>query len=151
LNITEESLNNVLTNITLSAITLGTWWDMVNVTTTSYRSTYKFSNPLNLILPYSICMVIGTAFAAAAIWSLYRNGVPAADGGFLQIMMTTRGDTQMNRLVLREGLNPKTGLPDDLKHLKVRYGELGHEITGGESGLLGFGTTQEVVSPMKRS
>jgi hypothetical protein len=59
-------LNEVLANITISVISFGTWWDMIPVTTTRYRSTYMLSNPLNLILPYSICLAAAAIFGAIA-------------------------------------------------------------------------------------
>ncbi|RYO26336.1 hypothetical protein AA0111_g8338 [Alternaria arborescens] len=39
LNITQDLLNDVLTIIAISAISLGAWWDMVPITTTRYEST----------------------------------------------------------------------------------------------------------------
>jgi hypothetical protein len=151
INITEDLLNDVLTNFTLSAISLGKWWDMVPVTITRYESTYSFANPLNLILPYSICLAIGAIFAAIAIWSLSRNGTPAADGGFLQIMMATRGNTEMERLVLRERQMTIENMPPELKSLKIRYGELvGEDVQGVEGRRVGFGTVEETVSLRNR-
>ncbi|KAH9872612.1 hypothetical protein J1614_005005 [Plenodomus biglobosus] len=151
LDITEDLLNSVLTNITLSAITLGTWWDMVPVTTTRYRSTYSFANPFNLILPYSICLTAATIFVAISIWSLWQNGIPAADGGFLQIMIATRGNTAMERLVLQERPIGIDNISDELKSLKVRYGELAtEEAPGIEGRRLGFGTAEETLSLRKR-
>jgi hypothetical protein len=151
LDITEALLNDVLTNITLSAISLGTWWDIVPVNTTRYQSTYSFAKPLNLILPYSICFATTAIFAAIAIWSLSHNGTPAADGGFLQIMTATRGNTEMERLVLRESrLTTIENMSADLKKLKVRYGELvGENILGVEGRRVGFGTVEETVSLRK--
>jgi hypothetical protein len=151
LNITEDLLNDVLTKITLSAISLGTWWDKVNITTTHYQSTYSFAHPLNLILPYSICLAVSAFFAAIAIWSLSRNGIPAADGGFLQIMMATRGNTEMERLVLQEKLTTTENMSAELKSLKICYGELvGEEILGVEGSRMGFGTIDETTSLRKR-
>jgi hypothetical protein len=151
LNLTEGMLNDVLTNLTLSAISLGTWWDSVPVTTTRYQSTYSFASPLNLILPYSICLAAATLFAVIAIWSLWRNGMYAADGGFLQIMMATRGNTEMERLVVRERLMATDKISDELKSLKIRYGELvGGDILGVGGRGLGFGTVEETVSLRKR-
>jgi hypothetical protein len=151
LTFTEDILNSVLTNLTLSAISLGTWWDIVPVTTTHFQSTYSFANPLNLILPYSICLTAGAIFAILAIWSLWRNGIPAADGGFLQIMMATRGNTEMERLVLKERLMTTDGMSKELSDLKIRYGELGGEdVLGVEGRRLGFGTVEETVSLRKR-
>jgi hypothetical protein len=151
LNITEGMLNDVLTNIALSAISLGTWWDMVPVTTTRYRNTYSFANPLNLILPYSICLAAATLFAIIAIWSLWRNGMPAADSGFLQIMMATRGNTEMERLVLKDRPAAIDNISKELKNLKIRYGELvGEDVLGVEGRRLGFETMDETVSLRKR-
>ncbi|KAH4053609.1 hypothetical protein HBI25_051130 [Parastagonospora nodorum] len=56
---------------------------MVPVATTRYLIIYSFAKPNNLILPYSIFLAAATIFAVIAIWSLWQNGIPAADGGFL--------------------------------------------------------------------
>lgn len=151
LNITEVMLNEVLANITISAISLGTWWDMVPVTSTRYRSTYKLSNPLNLILLYSICLAAATIFMAIAIWSLWRNRAPATDGGFLQIMMATVGDTEMGRVIIEEKLAAIDDMTDELKNLKIRYGELVNgNILGTGGKRFGFGTVDEITSLRKR-
>ncbi|KAF7674365.1 hypothetical protein GT037_007125 [Alternaria burnsii] len=151
INVTEDLLNSVLTNITISTISLGTWWDMVPITTTHYQSIYSFANPLNLILPYSIYLVAAITFAAIAIWSLSRNGTPAADGGFLQIMTATRGNTEMERLVLREKLTAVEDMSVELKALKVRYGEfVGEDVVGVDGKTVGFGTIEETISLRKR-
>jgi hypothetical protein len=150
LNITEAMLNEVLTNITMSAISLGTWWDMVPVTSTRYRSTYMLSNPLNLILPYSICLAAATVFMAIAIWCLWRNRAPAVDGGFLQIMMATVGDTQMGRVILGEKMAAIGDMSDELKSLRIRYGELINEDIAVGGKRFGFGTVEETVSLRKR-
>lgn len=122
------------------------------VTTTRYRNIYQFSEPLNLILPYSICLGVATIFVIIGIWSLIRNGVAAADGGFLQVMMATRGDTEMDRLVLEHGMIGANDVPQDLKDLKIRYGELvGRETTGARGEIRwGFGTIEETVSLKRR-
>jgi hypothetical protein len=147
LNITEDLLNNVLTTITLSAMSLGLWWNMVPVTVTRYSSKYSFANPLNLILPYSIFLTAATICAVIAIWSLWENGVPVADGGFLQIMIATRGNTEMDRVLLQERLSAIDDMSEELKTLKIRYGELvTEEIPGVEGRHLGFGTAEETLS-----
>ncbi|KAH4276439.1 hypothetical protein HBI70_071390 [Parastagonospora nodorum] len=121
LNITEGLLNGVLTKITLSALSLGTWWDMVPVATTRYLIIYSFAKPNNLILPYSIFLAAATIFAVIAIWSLWQNGIPAADGGFF--------------------------ISKELKSLEIRYGELAiEEVLEIEERKLGFGTVEETVS-----
>jgi hypothetical protein len=150
-NLSEARLNEVLANLTISAISLGTWWAKIPVTTTRYQSTYSFAHPRNLILPYSICLAAATLFAAIAIWSLWRNGVSAADGGFLQVMTATRGNTEMERLVLHERLVTIENMSAELKNLKIRYGELiGEDVLGAEGRRMGFGTVEETVSLRKR-
>ncbi|KAI4676695.1 uncharacterized protein J4E84_009530 [Alternaria hordeiaustralica] len=97
-----------------------------------------------------ICFVAAIIFAGIAIYSLSRNGTPAADGGFLQIMTATRGNTEMERLVLRQDLTNLDKLPLELRSLKVRYGELvGAEVPGYE-GRFGFGTAEETIRLRKR-
>ncbi|KAI4949056.1 hypothetical protein J4E91_005519 [Alternaria rosae] len=133
LNITEAMLNEVLVNITISAISLGTWWDMVPVTSTRFRTA-------------------ATVFIAIAIWSLWRNRAPAADGGFLQIMMATVGDTQMSRVILEEKLAAVDDISDELKSLKIRYGKLVNADVlekGGKQ--FGFGTMDETIPLRKRT
>ena len=144
-------LNEFLANLTISAISLGTWWDMVPVTSTRYRSTYTLSSPLSLILPYSICIAAATVFMAIAIWSLWRNRVPAADGGFLQIMTARVGDTQLGRAILEGRLAALDEMSDELKSLEIRYGKLMDENTVGTKGeRFGFGTVDETISLRKR-
>lgn len=150
LNTTEAMLNEVLANITISAISLGTWWDMVPVTSTRYRSTYLLSNPLNIILPYSICLAAATVFTAIGMWSLWRNRAPAVDGGFLQIMMAAVGDTEMSRVLLEERLAAIDDMTDELRSLKIRYGELVNANMLGAGGKrFGFGTVDETKSLRK--
>ncbi|CAN9448717.1 unnamed protein product [Alternaria alternata] len=146
-NLAEDMLNGVLANITMSAISLGTWWDMVPVTSTRYSSTYTLSNPLNLVLPYSICLAAASVFVIISIWSLWRNRAPAADGGFLQIMLATVGNTEMSRIMLEEGVATIDDMSDELKSSKIRYGELVYEDKLGKQGKrYGFGTAGEVIS-----
>lgn len=150
MNITEDLLNDVLTNITLSALSLRTWWETVPVTKMRYRSTYSFASPLNLILPYSICFAAATIFAVIAIWSLWQNSILAADDGFLQIMTATRGNTTMEKLVLQERLLEVDSISEELKRLQIRYSELvTEEILGIEKRKLRFGTMEETLSLKK--
>jgi hypothetical protein len=79
------------------------------------------------------------------MWSLFQNGIPAADGGFLQVMMATRGDTQMERLVLKNGSMAADDMLKKLGSLKVRYGEL-----VSQEGTMGFGTVDETLALKRR-
>jgi hypothetical protein len=145
INPTEDLLNTLLYNITLSAFSLGTWKENVSVASTLYRNTYQFSHKRNLILPYSVCFGIAIIFAVVAMWSLHQNGISAADGGFLQVMMATRGDTQMERLVLKSESVSAYNVSKDLGSLKVRYGELVRQ-----EGRMGFGTAEETLALRRR-
>lgn len=101
LNITEASINELLTNITISTLTLGLQRGIVPVTTTVYQNIYQYSDRLNFFLPYSLCLTCAFIFMVIGLRALIVNKVPAKDGGFLQIMMSTRGRTNIEKLVLR--------------------------------------------------
>lgn len=145
INPTEELLNELLYNVTISALVLETWKENVSVTTTSFHNVYSFSHRKNLVLPYSISLSIAIIFGIIAVWSLHQNGEPAADGGFLQVMMATRGDTEMERLVLKEGVKASGEISKELGALKVWYGQL-IDADGRE----GFGTVDETVATRRR-
>jgi hypothetical protein len=150
LNVTEASLNEILTNITISLMTLDLWTDDVNVTTTAYRNTYDFSLKINLILPYALCLAFGLLVVGLGLGSLWHNGAPASDG-FMQVMMATRGRTEMERLVLKENLVGSEKASQELMDLKVRYGELVSVDAMKEDRIWGFGTVEETVSIRKRN
>jgi hypothetical protein len=75
--------------------------------------------------------------------------VPASDG-FMQVMMATRGRTEMERLVLEQGLVDVNEASKELKDLKVRYGELVTEDAMEREKIWGLGTAAEMVSARKR-
>jgi len=53
------------------------------------------------------------------------NGVSAIDGGFLQILMTAAtGQTEIEIAASKGCLGGYENIPDELKHLRVRFGEL---------------------------
>lgn len=145
LNITEESLNALLINVTISALSLNTWFDSVNVTDTRFRNVYRFSNPLNFFLPYGLCLGLTVLCIGLGLVALNSNGTSATDGGFLQIMMTTRGDTTMSRCVEGASLGGKENAPQALLNLKVRFGELIRENKTTSTRKYGFGTMEETV------
>jgi hypothetical protein len=66
-------------------------------------------------------------------------------------MMATRGNTEMERLVLKDRLAAIDNMSKELKSLKIRYGELvGEDVLGVEGMRLGFGTVEETVSLRKK-
>jgi hypothetical protein len=148
-NVTKATLNELLTNITFSLAGLNLFTDNVTVNATEYLNTYDFSRPINLILSYYLCLAAGLIIVALGLWSMWQNGVPASDG-FMQLMMATRGRTEMERLVLEQELVHQDEASKELQELKVRYGELVTEDGVDGRKVWGFGTTDETVSLRKR-
>jgi hypothetical protein len=73
----------ILYDITVSALSVGTWKEKVPVTRMRHRDTHLFSHRQKLVLSYRVCLAVALVFAAIAMWFLPQNGMPAADGGFL--------------------------------------------------------------------
>jgi hypothetical protein len=148
-DITELTLNEYITNVTLSALSLDLGRAKIPVNVTEYRTTYEFSAPLNLILPYALCLAFCIVFVGLGIWSAAKNGVAAMDGGFLQVMATTSGRTRMETLAAAQGsCFDANNVPKDLLDLEVRYGEL-VDVEGVYMGIAGFGTIQETKTLRK--
>lgn len=145
LNVTEAALNELLTNVTLSLMTFDIWTDKIDVNWTTFYNTYDFSKPVNLIVPYALCLAFGLIIVALGLQSLWLNGVPATDS-FLQIMLATRGRTEMEKLVLQQELVDASKASQELKDLKVRYGKLVVEDAIEGKRVCGFGTTDETIS-----
>ncbi|KAJ8114052.1 hypothetical protein OPT61_g3959 [Boeremia exigua] len=149
LPITEAALNELLTNITLSTMSLSVWYRPTDINTTQYRNTYDFSRPVNLVLPYTLCLGLGIVIIALGLHALRKNEVVAADGSFLQIAMAAHSPTEMTRLFAEQGVASPFGIPRELKDLEVRYGELVVGEDASDAGLkrrCGFGTVEETVS-----
>ena len=150
LNITEASINALLANVTISALSLNTWYGSVNVTNSQYQNVYRFSHPLNLLLPYGLCLGLTLVFIGLGLNALRLNGAAATDGGFLQIMMTTTGDTSMRRAVRSGSTGGKENAPQALLDMKVRFGELINEGEAAGARSYGFGTMEETRALERR-
>jgi hypothetical protein len=146
LDITEDSINELLANVTISALSLDTWFANVTVKNTEFRNVYRFSFPLNLVVPYATSLAATLIFVMIGINALRLNGVPATDGGFLQILMTTTGDTILNRAAAEASLKGADWAPKELLNMRVRYAELNK---GSASGV-GFGTLEETTALERR-
>jgi hypothetical protein len=146
LNITEATINELLTNVTFSLLSLGLYTDDTTVQATEFRSTYDFSQPINLILPYALCLAAGLGIVIMGLVALKHNGVPATDG-FVQIMLATRGRTELERLVLEKALVDADTATRELGDLKIRYGKL--VVSGEGPRMHGFGTVNETISLLK--
>lgn len=98
-NIIQSMLNDMLANITVSAIqALKLWTARANITQRVQVNTYSFSRPLHLLLPYSIYAACCLTFLLLRFLALYINGVAAADG-FIQLLVATRGSTSLEAAI----------------------------------------------------
>jgi hypothetical protein len=156
LAITEDILNEILQNITLSLMsTFPIWQSEVNATTSQLRNEYSFSNKLNLLLPYYVSLVIALPLIGTGGLSLYRNGVAATDGGFLQILTTTAASRALHEKAVEGALGGDLNVPEELRELRASYGEIvgGKEGVEGVEGVrrrrVGFGVESEVVPIQK--
>ncbi|OGM49451.1 hypothetical protein ABOM_001699 [Aspergillus bombycis] len=123
--VNEEILNSMLANITLSAINhFQLWPTLTNVTRQDLRTQYVWSRPLNLLLPYFLSLGVALPLAALGYWSLRKNGVPATDNGFLQVVMSTRGNHKLDQLAMGGCLGGNHNESAELKNLEVQFGEL---------------------------
>lgn len=147
--INEQTINDFIANVTISALSLNLGKAKVPVKYTEYRTTYHFSRPVNVILPYSLILFLSVGFVVIGILSLNRNGVAATDGGFLQLMTSSIGRTKLEELVI-EYYNTHDGdrVPKALLDLNIRYGELIDE-EGVGTGIAAFGTEEETRTLQK--
>ncbi|KAH7380144.1 hypothetical protein BKA66DRAFT_609988 [Pyrenochaeta sp. MPI-SDFR-AT-0127] len=143
----QASLNDFLANVTISALSLDTWKEFRPINTTNYRATYKFSKPLNLIVPYVLSLAFTLVFTGIGTWSLLQNGVSATDGGFLHVVAATTGRTEMERVIVEHHVTGES-VPKEVLNMKIRYGEL-VDGEGVGTGRAGFGMLEE-TRPLKR-
>ncbi|TVY80729.1 hypothetical protein LSUE1_G003442 [Lachnellula suecica] len=123
-NITQDVLNDYLFNITTSVMTAyGNWKTNANATQSTTINIYSFSQPLNLILPYFISLAVGLPFMLLGTLALFRNGVSAIDGGFMQIITTSTGSAVLDRAAAGGCLGGSESATQELKDLKIRFGE----------------------------
>lgn len=95
-NITAETLNAYLFNMTSSImVTYNLWNSTTNATVSQSINVYKFSQPLSLVLPYFITLLVALPFVVAGFVALCGNGVSAMDGSFMQIVATTTGSAAL--------------------------------------------------------
>ncbi|CAO2657831.1 Nn.00g070910.m01.CDS01 [Neocucurbitaria sp. VM-36] len=124
LKFSETLLNEVLANITISALSLNLWYGLVNGTTSRTLNTYKFEHRLSFYLPYGLCLGFTLPIVLIGLLALHHNGVSAIDGGFLQVLMTTTGNTELRKLATKACIGGEENIPKELKKLKVQFGEL---------------------------
>lgn len=149
-NINQDVLNAMLANITLSSVAaFNLWTTNVDITQDLSVNVYSFSRPLNLLLPYFLILLLALPLIVLGLYSIYANGVSATDGGFLQLLTTTRGSKVIDKAAKGGCLGGDENIPDELKNIRVRFGELINENSGSGPRLAGFGTEDEVVTLRK--
>jgi len=145
-DITEDSLNSMLHNITLSTFSLGLWDTSTDVVTRNYVNTYSFAGEqrYNMVVLYAVCLLLALAFVGIGLASLYENSVGASNG-FLQTIQTTRGSIALDVATRGSSLGGPDNIPMVLEDLELMFGEL-KEPYGKEGAVrrAGWGTRDEV-------
>lgn len=150
ITISQPLLNALLTNITLSAIPLyNLWTTRANATVTQSVNIYTFSRPGNLLVPYALCLALTFPCLVLGFVALHVNGVSAIDGGFLQVLCTTRGSATVDRVAMGACLGGEGNMRGELKGLRLMFGELVCSTGSDQAGTVvrraGFGTEGEVI------
>ncbi|KAG0651198.1 hypothetical protein D0Z07_2001 [Hyphodiscus hymeniophilus] len=147
LNITQDSLNEQLFNLTLSMMmAFGTWQTTANATILHTVNVYSFSRPLNLILPYFISLLLTIPFILIGGLALHKNGVSAVDGGFMQIIATSTGSAILDKAAAGGCLGGDESIPQELKDLEIRFGEIMDREAPGRIKRAGFGVDSEITA-----
>lgn len=163
--ISGDVLNEMLANVTLSTLFQipleNAATTVTTVSTWSSNNFYTFSHPVNLYAPYGVSLLLTLPFLVLGIVSLWRNGVPAMDGSFLQMLMTTTASKKLHAKAAGGCLGGENNVPEGLKKERILFGELGRaegdadllaagvKEEGGVVRRAGFGLEDEVM-PLKR-
>lgn len=127
----------------------GLWNTTANATFLTATNVYSFSQPLNLIIPYFLSLFLAVPFLAVGMLALFRNGVSAIDGSFMQIITTSTGSAILDRAAAGGCLGGNESFPQELKDLKIRFGEFIGRDDPGMVKRAGFGVDSEVTELRK--
>jgi hypothetical protein len=128
----------LLINTTISALSLNERFDLVNGTESRSFNIYRFEHKLTFFLPYGLAFGLAIPIIALGLVALYvqNHGVSAMSGGFLQLLMTTTGRTEMEAAIQKGSgtLGGYENVSKELREVEVRFGELfdGDEDEGKE-------------------
>ena len=150
IDITEELLNQALANITISALSLNTWYGLVNGSSNRAFNVYYFDHRLSFYLPYGLCLLFTLPVIVIGLLALKYNGVSAIDGGFVQILMTTTGRTELEDAAVKGCLGGEENIPKELKKLKIRFGERITDVRMDTEGLRSAGDGSDEVPTSSR-
>lgn len=152
--INEARINSMLQDVVLSMISYQpfNWTTKVDQTRNELRTIYTISRPLNLFLPYGLMLFGSLCAMSLGFYALRLNGVPAIDGGFIQLFTTAQRSDTVDRIARGGCLGGEENVPTALKDLKIQFGELIETEDDSEGAVLstaGFGTENE-IRPLKR-
>ncbi|CZS95332.1 uncharacterized protein RCO7_05773 [Rhynchosporium graminicola] len=149
-NITTDMLNEYLLNTTISIMSaFGRWPTTANATTIHTLTVYSFSEPLNLIIPYFLTLLVSVPFIVMGFLALLKNGVTATDGGFMQLITTTTGSAIIDKAAAGGCLGGDESVPQELKDMEIRFGEFVGRDEPGRVKRAGFGVDSELTSLTK--
>lgn len=74
LDITSSSLQDLITNITISLLTIPHTKKRINVIMSTSRNVHSFARPWNMLLPYAVTLSVSLLFAGIGLVMLLRNG-----------------------------------------------------------------------------
>lgn len=152
-DVTEEGINKLVGDYVVSiAPAFKAWNQTVNAVESPSLTVYSFSRQEHLIIPYAAWLAVALPIILWGLFCLRRNGVPANDGGFIQILTTTTGSQALRLAAAGNCLGGDGHLPKNLKDLEIKFGEVmdsGAEINGVRVRRAGFGTEDE-VGPLVR-
>lgn len=122
-------------------------WNTTSIATISTTiNVYSFSRPLNLILPYFISLLLAVPFILIGGMALHYNGVSAMDGGFMQIITTSTGSAVLDRAAAGGCLGGEESVPQELKDLEIKFGEIIDREEPGRIKRAGFGVESEITA-----
>jgi hypothetical protein len=156
IHLSPDDLNDALFNITMStAIATNLWPVDTSSTILQYHNTYAFHPQKVLLLPYGLSLIVAIPFLLIGAWALWSNGVPAADGGIIQLLCTTTGSRMLERTAAAGCLGGDGNVPRELSEMKIRFGEIvgsGSDL-GSKNGAVvkraGFGVESE-LGPLRK-
>ncbi|KAJ4309387.1 hypothetical protein N0V94_008960 [Neodidymelliopsis sp. IMI 364377] len=122
-----EVAKDLLINITISALALNKRFDTVNGTESRSFNAYRFQRKLGFFLPYGLALALALPIIACGLVALYmqNQGVSAISGGFLQLLMTTTGRTELERTIVKGSgtMGGYENVSKELLHSEVMFGE----------------------------
>ncbi|KAF1987838.1 hypothetical protein K402DRAFT_462683 [Aulographum hederae CBS 113979] len=130
-NITPTAIEDLLRNATFSVMSLEVWNATTNATLYNWQNVYAFTPQANLYAPYGACLLVGAMLILVGGWRLRRNGV-AANDGFMQVLCTTQASARVRDVAVEGGLGDNEELPEGIREMRVRYGEIVGRVERGE-------------------